>query len=85
MVRENVNNRPVYKVSFLFTKPTTMKSLLWKWLLMFLFQREEKTKDGDEVYLWYNSDDTAWNLSSGENFRARKGGCWIYIKTTGKQ
>ena len=42
---------------------------------MFLFQRDQKTEIGNEVYLWYNSDKGSWRLSDGDNFQARKKTC----------
>ena len=52
---------------------------------MFLFQRDGKTEDGYEVYLWYDSDWAAWLISQGDNFQARNDICWMYIESPGKQ
>ena len=62
-----------------------MNSLLKKCRLMSFFQRDGRTEDGYEVYLWYDSDWASWLISQGDNFQARNDICWIYIETSGKQ
>ena len=51
---------------------------------MYLFQRDEKTEDGKEIYLWYISDVGRWQFSDGENFQAKNNWCFMYIVSPGK-
>ena len=63
-----------------------MKSLLNKWVLIFLFQRDRETdhETDREIYLWYNSDKKEWFISRGTDFKARNRTRYMYIKSSGK-
>ena len=48
------------------------------------FQRDRKTEDGDQIYLWYNETEKDWHLSSGSDFQARNDRGYMYINSQGK-
>ena len=50
----------------------------------FTFQRDEKTEDGDEVYLYYQMNNK-WRFANGPNFRAKTTTCWMYFESSGKK
>ena len=50
----------------------------------FEFQRNEKTVDGKEIYLWYHETEKDWRLTDGSDFQARFPGD-MYINSQGKQ
>ena len=45
---------------------------------MKLFQRDEKTKYGSEVYLWYLGTENSWRFSTASDFHERKNVCFMY-------
>ena len=49
-----------------------------------LSQRDEKTKFGSEVYLWYLGTDKSWRFSTASDFHARNNVCFMYNESQRK-
>ena len=87
---EIVNDRPAYKVSLAFCMThklsdltvTVSKFSYMKFII--LSQRDEKTKYGSEVYLWYLGTDNSWRFSTASDFHARNNVCLMYNESQRK-
>ena len=44
----------------------------------YFFQRDEKTKHGSEVYLWYLGAENSWRFSTASDFQERNNVCFMY-------
>ena len=42
------------------------------------FQRDEKTKYGSEIYLWYLGTENSWRFSTASDFQERNNVCFMY-------
>ena len=73
---EMQNERKVYKVSF----------MLKQFQCAFIyFKRNEKTENGDNMYLWYNHERSRWQLNSETSFKHKSNHYCTYIQSTGEQ
>ena len=88
---EIVNDRPVYKVSFILDKKDVQQQSLY-----FKSKRNEKNEDGVEIYLWYHREvlalenltnimDHSWRLTTDSDFKARNTRAYMYITSRRKQ
>ena len=71
-----VNNRPVFMVSF------NVQNLR---LDHHLFQRDEKTEIGSQLYIWQHEDLKSWRLGLEEYFIDQSHFCHMYKRSTGKK
>ena len=49
-----------------------------------LSQRDEKTKYGSEVYIWYLGTENSWHFSTASDFHARNNVCFMYNQSQRK-
>ena len=87
---EIVNNRPAYKVSLAYSMThmlcnltvTVSKFSCMKFITF--SQRDEKTKYGSEVYIWYLGTENSWRFSTASDFHAKNNVCFMYNESQRK-
>ena len=48
-------------------------------------QRDERTDDGKDGYLWYRKESKKWRFSPGSDFRDQNHKCWMSLDSSGEE